>query len=300
MRAIADAMRSFWIRSRPVERIGYVIGALLIFSGWIHFNILVIGGGSWEGPLSLRKAMSFGLSFGLTLVTIVWVSSFLRLGNRSRAALLAAFMASCVLETVLVSLQAWRGVPSHFNIETPFDAQVARILASGGAAIIVVIAILTIAAFRANPDVPISFRVAMRIGFVMLFASLIMGALMIAKGMSLVFAGQPQAAYATGGFLKPTHAVTMHAILVLPLLAWLLSFTNWPEQRRLRVVLAAAAVYLALAGFVAVENIAGARLPGPLSDNGIAQRIEKTVVRDGVTRDGVAATRRGAGRCRAA
>jgi len=86
---------------------------------------------------------------------------------------------------------------------------------------------------------------------------------MIAKGMLLVFAGDPQAAYATGGSLKPTHAVTMHAILVLPLLAWLLSFADWSEQRRSGVVLLGAAGYALLAGVVAVENLLGLALSKP-------------------------------------
>jgi hypothetical protein len=33
---------------------------------------------------------------------------------------------------LLISLQAWRGVPSHFNLETPLDAAIARVLAFGG------------------------------------------------------------------------------------------------------------------------------------------------------------------------
>jgi len=242
---------------RSVERAGYAVGALLLGSGLIHLGILAIAGGSWEGPLSLRKAATFGLSFGLTLVTVVWVASFLRLSDRWRSALLGTFTVACVLETVLVSLQVWRGVPSHYNLETTFDALVARILAAGGAALIALIMTLTLAAFRANPTVPISLRIAIRIGFVMLVASLVVGAVMIAKGMLLVFAGHPQAAYATGGSLKPTHAVTMHAILVLPVLARLLSFANWTERRRLGVVLLGAAGYVALAGVVAFENVAG-------------------------------------------
>jgi hypothetical protein len=80
------------------------------------------------------------------------------------------------------------------------------------------------------------------------------GATMIARGMMLVFAGNPAAAYATGGALKPTHAVTMHAILVLPLLAWLLSFADWSEDRKTRIVLAASTAYLVLATAVAVAN----------------------------------------------
>src|SRR5436190_15867445 len=181
LRAMTVSLWSFWRRGRTVERTGYSVGALLLVSGVIHLAILIIGGYSWEGPLSLRKAATFGLSFGLTLISIVWVASFLRLGDRARAALIGAFTVACALETALVSLQAWRGVPSHFNMETPFDAMVARTLAAGGIALVVIIAALTVAAFRANPTVPISLRIALQIGFVALCGAMVVGAFMIAK-----------------------------------------------------------------------------------------------------------------------
>jgi hypothetical protein len=251
------SLRSFWTRGRRIERIGYAVGALLLVSGLVHAGILVVSGGSWSGPLSLRKPAVFGLSFGITLVTIVWVASFLPLAERTRVALLTIFTAASVLETALVSLQAWRGVPSHFNVETAFDALVARALAVGGIALVVVIVGLTATAFRRNPGVPISLRRAIQVGFVALCGAMATGVTMITRGMMLVFAGEPAAAYATGGALKPTHAVTMHAILVLPLLAWLLSFADWSERRRLHVVLLASAAYLVLASIIAIGNIAG-------------------------------------------
>jgi hypothetical protein len=255
--AMLVSLRSFWTRGRRIERIGYAVGALLLVSGIVHAGILVVSGGSWTGPLSWRKPTVFGASFGITLVTIVWVASFLPLAERTRVALLTIFTAASVVETALVSLQAWRGVPSHFNVETAFDAMVARALAIGGVALVVVIVGLTATAFRRNPAVPVSLRRAIQIGFVALCGAMATGATMIARGMMLVFAGNPTAAYATGGALKPTHAVAMHAILVLPLLAWLLSFAGWSERDRLRVVLLASAAYLALASVIAIRNIAG-------------------------------------------
>ena len=255
--AISVALRSFWIRGRRIERAGYLVGALLLISGIVHITILTVTGASWVGPLSLRKPAVFGLSFGVTLITIVWVASFLPLAERTRAALLTIFTAASVVETALVSLQAWRGVPSHFNVESAFDALVARALAVGGIALVVVIVGLTATAFRRNPAVPVSMRRAIQVGFVLLCGAMATGATMIARGMMLVFAGNPTAAYVTGGALKPTHAVTMHAILVLPLLAWLLSFADWSERDRLRVVLLASAAYLVLASVIAIGNIAG-------------------------------------------
>jgi hypothetical protein len=251
------SLRSFWVNGRRIERAGYLVGALLLVSGIVHIAILAVTGASWVGPLSLRKPAVFGLSFGITVVTIVWVASFLPLAERTRLALLTIFTAASVVETALVSLQAWRGVPSHFNVATAFDALVARALAVGGIALVVVIVGMTATAFRRNPAVPISLRRAIQVGFVALCVAMATGATMIARGMMLVFAGNPAAAYATGGALKPTHAVTMHGILVLPLLAWLLSFADWSERDRLRVVLLVSTAYLMLAGAIAIANIAG-------------------------------------------
>jgi hypothetical protein len=46
--------------------------------------------------------------------------------------------------------------------------------------------------------------------------------------------------------MKVPHAVAMHAIQVLPALAWLLSFARLPERRRLGLVWAATVGYGAL------------------------------------------------------
>ena len=58
----------------------------------------------------------------------------------------------------------------------------------------------------------------------------------IGSGMRQVFGGDPQRAYATGGWLKPVHAALMHGILVLPLLAWLISNRDWDERTQARAM----------------------------------------------------------------
>ncbi len=254
-RSIGASLLAFWTHSRRVERVGYAVGAALIASGLIHLAILVVGGGSWLGPLSWRKPTTFGVSFGLTLIAIVWNVSFLRLSEGTRRWLIGAFTVACVLETSLVTLQTWRGVPSHFNLETTFDGLVARTLAAGGFALVGIIVALMFASFRARAAEPLSLLIAIRIGFVVLVGSMVVGALMIAKGMTLVFAGDPQAAYATGGALKPIHGMTMHGILVLPALAWVLSLAPWSERQRIGAVLLAAAGYVAIAAVVAAGNL---------------------------------------------
>jgi hypothetical protein len=243
---------------KRIDRIGYLTAGLLLASGLAHLGILLASGGSWEGPLSWRKPATFGLSFGLTLMTIVWVTSFVRLRERTRAIVLGAFALASVLETALITTQAWRGVPSHFNVATAFDAWVTRALAGGGIALVIMVVGLTVAAFRTPIDPMPGMKVAIRTGFVILCGAMATGAIMIARGMMLVNSGEARAAYATGGLLKPTHAVTMHAGLVLPALAWLLSRTRWSEDRRRRYVRIASAGYALLTAIVAIANIAPA------------------------------------------
>jgi hypothetical protein len=228
---------------KTVERAAYLVGALLILSGLTHLVILLMSGGSWEGPLSLRKPTTFGLSFGLTLINVTFITSFLSIKDRTRTLLLGIFATACVLETFLVSLQAWRGVPSHFNVETPFDAAVAQTLAAGGFTLVAVIVTLTIIALRDKTSLRPGLRLATRAGWVALVGAQVAGGVMIGTGMRLVFGGDPQRAYATGGWLKPVHAVLMHGILVLPLASWLISRTDWDERTRSRAIWSVIALY---------------------------------------------------------
>jgi hypothetical protein len=236
----------------PVNRIAYRISALLLASGLFHLAVFAVDGGPWEGPVSWRKPVTFGLSFGLTLASVVWVSSFLTVRARTRTALLGLFTTASVLEVALISLQAWRGVPSHFNVETTFDSAVTGLLAAGGGLIFIAVIGLTITALRPDAELAPSMRLAIRIGFVTLLVALLFGAAMIAKGSTLMAQGQVQTAYATAGTFKPAHAVAMHGVLLLPALAWLLSFTTWGEDRRTRVIALAGTGYALLVAAAAV------------------------------------------------
>jgi hypothetical protein len=51
--------------------------------------------------------------------------------------------------------------------------------------------------------------------------------------------------------------VTLHAILVLPALAWLVSFADWSEESRVRVVTIGSVGYLLLVGVVSVQKASG-------------------------------------------
>jgi hypothetical protein len=103
-----------------------------------------------------------------------------------------------------------------------------------------------------RPGMAPSMRSAARAGFVTLMIGLATGAAMIARGVVQVDAGHQQEAYDEVGFLKPVHAISLHGILVLQAVAWLLSLTPADEARRTRIVAIAIAGYgLAIAAALA-------------------------------------------------
>ncbi|MEV4106793.1 hypothetical protein [Nonomuraea sp. NPDC049695] len=237
-----------------MNRLWYLIGVLLVLVGLVHLGVFVVDGGPWEGAVSWRKPFTFGVSFGVSVLTLTWVSQFVRL--RARRLLVGAFAAASTLEVALITVQAWRGVPSHFNMETAFDTTVSRVLAAGGGVLITIAITMTVAAFRPHPDVAPSMRLAVRAGFATLLAAMAFGAVMIARGVLEVVTGNQQLAYTVATTLKPAHAVFMHGVLLLPALAWLLSRTLPAEATRLRWIRLATWIYVSVA--VAVSALASA------------------------------------------
>lgn len=235
---------ALWRSARPAERLCCATGAALILSGLAHLLVFAVDGGPWDGPVSWRKPVTFGLSFGLTLIAVAWVTSYLRVGARTRTALLLLFAADCVLEVGGITLQAWRRVPSHLNMETGFDTAVSMALAVGGGVLVVLLSAFAVVSFRHRPTGPTGMPLALRSGFAVLLVALASGAAMIARGVFLTRTGHQESAYYSTAALKPLHGVSLHAVLVLPALAWLMSRTSWGERTRQRVMTAAVGCYV--------------------------------------------------------
>jgi hypothetical protein len=264
LRRVLTGLRTFWANGHRVERVAYAVGAALMASGLFHVLVFAVDGGAWQGPVSWRKPITFGLSFGLTLISAAWAMSFLRIGRRTRAWLLGMFTYACVVEVFGITLQRWRGEASHFNEESTFNAVLGKAgIAAGGGLLVLFVVVLTVLNLRPAPvtGLPAGLRLALRTGWLLLLAAMFFGAIMVVTGVSKLAApgedpAAQQAAYTSAGWLKPAHAITMHAILVLPMLAWLTSYLPWTPIRRLRVVTWAAAGYALLAAVVVAQTFA--------------------------------------------
>ncbi len=216
------------------------VGFILVASGIIHLVLLGVTGGAWEGPTSFRKPGLFGLSAGVTAWSLAW--AFVNMRPHPLDRLASRLLAGCLLvEVGLITLQQWRGVPSHFNRATQFDAAVEAIM-------LAMILIITAGVFWLSlrsirlPSIAASTAAALRGGLWLLAVSCVLGIGVTALGEINRAQGRPLEDWGAAGVLKYPHGAAMHAIQVLAVLDWLL--------RRLRSQFALAAVHSAIASHV--------------------------------------------------
>ena len=110
-----------WRRAGPAQRFASLVGGALILVGLAHLAAWLVIGGAWQGPVSFRKPTTFGISFGLTTVTLAWITGHLQLTERTRWLLLGPLAVADSYEVAWVATQRWRGVASHFNFATTLD-----------------------------------------------------------------------------------------------------------------------------------------------------------------------------------
>lgn len=245
---LADVARTGrFAQVEPYQRFAYWCAALLVLSGIFHLGVYVVDGGAWEGPLSWRKPIVFGLSFGISLATLAWITTFIRPRRAWGWVLIGVFSVASVLEVALISMQTWRGVPSHFNESTAFDTAVFSamgMLVSVVGLLTVIIAVWALVSLNAPP----SLALAIRLGLLLMLVSQAVGVQMIVEGGNT---------FGAKGALKVPHAFTLHVAQVLPALAILLLVSDSTEQRRIRIVSMAAIGYGLVIASTGLQAYAG-------------------------------------------
>lgn len=120
-----------------------------VAAGAACLAVLVVSAIAWaldvrelNGASIWAKPMKFGLSFGLHMLTLVWLATLVderaQRGRWIGIVLVSAGLAS-ILEVLYVALQAARGRASHFNTETPLESFL-YYQVMGGAALVLVCA----------------------------------------------------------------------------------------------------------------------------------------------------------------
>lgn len=232
------------------------IGLVLVASGVIHLVVWAVLGGPWEGPVTWRKPILFGISGGATAISLGWAWS--KLSERWGDVWLARLTAwALLIEVALIDLQRWRGVASHFNRQTPLDSWLYDVM---GGLILVVTAViidLTVRWCRARPPVATDMLLAARAGLVLLVVSCLLGIWAGAHGDMQVAAGRPPEIFGAAGVVKFPHGVVIHAIQWLPFVAWAARRAGLGDRTRMLLVAAATAASALLLAYALAQTLGG-------------------------------------------
>ena len=244
---MAAQLKDYWANGESYQKLLYITGFLLITSGVFHTGVLIGTGGTFQGDVSFRKAITFGEAFGLTAISLSWFLTFLPKKRSLWSTLGGIYAVATFLEVFFVTMQVWRGVPSHFNNSTSFDATVFAIMGISIAMHLPLMLGVLIASFT-SLTAPASLKWAIRGSMLIFMAAQVFGIFMITMNSHMV---------APAGSMKGPHAIALHSLQILPFLAFLLMFTNWTEAQRTRVIVPAISGYICVTALVATQAMNG-------------------------------------------
>jgi hypothetical protein len=224
--------------SRSLMRLAAASAALFIaaLAAQLFDPRTLLGASVWAKPAK------FGASVALTAVTLALLLRQLDVPARGRRWAVGLVSWLVGLELVIITLQSVRGVPSHFNAATSFDAALFAIMGVAIAVVTIAIGYLAYRAFRTRFADP-ALGWGIRLGFLTMLVGASIGGMMpsptaaqqaqLAAGErpTLVGAhtvgapdggpGLPVTRWSTQhGDLRVPHFVGLHALQLLPLVGW--------------------------------------------------------------------------------
>lgn len=219
----------------------------------------------WLDPRELQganlwwKPVKFFVSITIYLATIRYLLQWSP--NRVRNWVGGGTAITMIGESVIITLQAARGVRSHFNDESASDAILFGVMG-------VLIAINTIllawlAAWHFSQRIPAGEGVlwGIRWGLLMTLLASAVGGVMIANqghtiGLPDGGAGLPFLNWSTrAGDLRAAHFIGLHGIQVLPLIGWAIDQSDSPRAWLLALV--AALAYFAITVILLLQALGG-------------------------------------------
>jgi hypothetical protein len=255
-----------------VLAIGAVIGALILvvaLVGLVVDHRLITGAPAWLKPAK------FAVSITVYLLTLRWVLAQVRGHRRAVAVATGVSVGVTLLELVWIGAQAARGVSSHYDEASAFDA--ATYFAAGALittlfVVTLVTGLLVLRRTGLDAGVAAGIRWGLGVCLVGMFEAVLMvtNSRWNASGGHTVGApdggpGMPGTDWSLDhGDLRIGHFVGLHAFQTLPLLAWLLlRATSLDPRTRARLVAVAGCAQAVLVVLVTWQALRGQPLLRP-------------------------------------
>ena len=207
------------------------------------------------------KPLKFQASVGIYLLTLAWfVAALPERVRRGRivGALVAAAIAASLFEIGYITLQAARGLASHYNVYDPFHAAMYTLMGIGAVTLTAVSPAVAALLWRHRPARwSTAFWASAILGLTLTFvlgagagAVLSSGDGHWIGGVHSDAGGVPVFGWSrTGGDLRAAHFLGMHALHVLPVIGFMAG-RLLPSGKAIGAVATAAAAYVAATGLV--------------------------------------------------
>jgi|JI10StandDraft_1071094.scaffolds.fasta_scaffold33094_3 hypothetical protein len=203
---------------------------LLYWFGWLNFTGFVIcvflifydkqeilGINRWIKP------SKFFLSVGIMVWSMGWIMYYLR-SHKTTIICSVLIMLTMFVENALITWQAYKGQPSHFNISTTQNALIFSVMGAMIISFSIVVAYITFLFFRLKSiRATQSYCWGMRMGLLLFLFFSLEGGLMVQLMKHTVggadgSAGLPYLNWSTKyGDLRIVHFMGMHALQFIPL-----------------------------------------------------------------------------------
>jgi hypothetical protein len=271
----------FWKGSAPLTATGLLMLVVLMGAviGLALDPRMIAGAPAWLKPAK------FAVSIAIYTFTLAWIFSLIPEWPRTRRIVGWTTAVTMVLEIALISLQAFRGTTSHFNVATLFDGVVFTVM--GAAILVQTLSTVAVAiALWRHPFADRALGWALRLGMTMTIVGAMTGGLMTRPtsqqldaaraGERMTVAGAhsvggpdggpglPGTGWSTEhGDLRAAHFLGLHALQTLPIVALVLARRRVSDPVRLRLTITAAASYLALFGILLSQALRGQPVLAP-------------------------------------
>jgi len=175
------------------------------------------------------KPMKFAASIAIYALTMGWLLYELPIKEKVMRRVSSSIAVTLVIEIALITMQAARGVTSHFNNATALDAAIFAVMGAAITLNILVAAYVALKFWNTEANIPAPYLWGIRIGLTIFALASLEGFAMVSHSAHSVGVpdggpGLPLVNWSTrGGDLRVAHFFGMHALQVLPLAGYLLS-----------------------------------------------------------------------------
>ncbi len=213
-------------------------------------SVQIVGVNAWHKPIK------FALSIGIFSLTMAWYTAYL---GQSLAIRWYSWAVVITLgfEIVYIAIQAARGQQSHFNLSTPFYSFLYQMMALAATVATLWTAYIGILFFQQSfPELPSAYVWGIRLGILLFVIFSLEGFVMGARLSHTIGgpdgeAGLPFLNWSRKyGDPRIAHFIGMHALQVLPILAYYL-------LKDVKLTFLAAAFYALLAFYVLWQAFQG-------------------------------------------